>query len=86
VSNVPLAQKSCWTHPMEPLGEWVMWNLNSVHLETVLVLVRYRCTVAPNIQLARKSFWTYPMILLGDLAQVKACLSPFGDSANLDAR
>jgi hypothetical protein len=26
------------------------------------------------------------MILLGDMAQVKACFSPFGDSANLDAR
>jgi hypothetical protein len=26
------------------------------------------------------------MILLGDEAQVEACLSPFGDSGNLDAR
>jgi hypothetical protein len=25
------------------------------------------------------------MILLGDKAQVEACLSPFGDSSNLDA-
>jgi hypothetical protein len=25
------------------------------------------------------------MILLGDEAQVEACLSPFGDSGNLDA-
>jgi hypothetical protein len=25
------------------------------------------------------------MILLGDEAQVEACLSPFGDSANLDS-
>jgi hypothetical protein len=31
-------------------------------------------------------FWTHPTILLGDEAQVDACLSPFGDSANLDAR
>jgi hypothetical protein len=30
---------------MEVLDEWVMWNLISVHLETVLVLVQYRCTV-----------------------------------------
>jgi hypothetical protein len=29
---------------MELLGEWVMWNLISVHLEIVLVLVQYRCT------------------------------------------
>jgi hypothetical protein len=30
---------------MELLGEWVMWNLISVRLETVLVLVQYWCTV-----------------------------------------
>jgi hypothetical protein len=30
---------------MELLGEWVMWNLASVRLETVLGLVQYRCTV-----------------------------------------
>jgi hypothetical protein len=27
------------------LGEWVMWNLVSVCLETVLVSVQYRCTI-----------------------------------------
>jgi hypothetical protein len=45
VSNVPSDQKSCWTHPMELLGEWVMWNFVSVRLETVLVSVQYGCTV-----------------------------------------
>jgi hypothetical protein len=30
---------------MELLGEWVMWNLVLVRLETVLVSVQYRCTV-----------------------------------------
>jgi hypothetical protein len=30
---------------MELLGEWVTWNLVSVHLETVLVSVQYWCTV-----------------------------------------
>jgi hypothetical protein len=30
---------------MELLGEWVMSNLVLVRLETVLVLVQYRCTV-----------------------------------------
>jgi hypothetical protein len=30
---------------MDLLGEWVMWNLVSVHLEIVLVSVQYRCTV-----------------------------------------
>ena len=27
-----------------------------------------------------------PIVLLGDVAQVEARFSPFGDSANLDAR
>jgi hypothetical protein len=33
------------THPMELLGEWVMWNVVSVRLETILVSVQHRCTV-----------------------------------------
>jgi hypothetical protein len=44
VSNVPTAQKSRWTHPMELLGEWVMWNLVAVYLQTMLVSMQYRCT------------------------------------------
>jgi hypothetical protein len=32
-------------HPMEVLDEWVMWNIVSIRLETVLVSVQYRCTV-----------------------------------------
>jgi hypothetical protein len=30
---------------MELLGEWGMWNLVSVRLETMLVSVQYRCMV-----------------------------------------
>jgi hypothetical protein len=30
---------------MELLGEWMMWNLVLVYLETVLVSVQYRCMV-----------------------------------------
>jgi hypothetical protein len=30
---------------MELLGEWVMWNLVSVRLETVLVSLQYRRTI-----------------------------------------
>jgi hypothetical protein len=33
------------THPMEVLDEWVIWNLVSVHLETMLLSVQYMCTV-----------------------------------------
>jgi hypothetical protein len=52
VSNVPLAQESCWMHPMELLGEWVMWNLILVCLEIVLVSVQYRCTVCAERTIA----------------------------------
>jgi hypothetical protein len=43
--EVPSDQKSSWTHPLELLGECVMWNLVLVRLETMLVSVQYRCTV-----------------------------------------
>jgi hypothetical protein len=33
---------------MEVLDEWLMWNLVSIHLETVLVSVQYGCTVCPE--------------------------------------
>jgi hypothetical protein len=65
---------------------WVMWNLVSVYLEIVLVLVQDRCTVCANIPQAHKSFWTHSMVLLRDESQVDAHFSPFGDSANLDTR
>jgi hypothetical protein len=65
-------------------GTLVMWNLVSVHLETVVVSVQDRCTVCPNI--AQKSCWTHLMVLLGDEAQVYARFGLFRDSANLDAR
>jgi hypothetical protein len=32
-------------HLMELLGKWVMWNLNLVRLEIVLVSMQYRSTV-----------------------------------------
>ena len=39
------AWKSFWKHTMELLGNEVKWNLVSVRLEIVLVLVQDRCTV-----------------------------------------
>ena len=71
---------------MELLGEWVILNLISIHLETVLVSVQDWCTVCCKHTVAQKSFWKLQMVLLGDEAQVKACFGPFGDSANLDSR
>jgi hypothetical protein len=40
----------------------------------------------PKVPLAQKSFCTHLTVLLNDEAQVEARFSPFGDSANLDAR
>jgi hypothetical protein len=39
---------------MELLGEWVMWNLILVHLEAVLVLLQYRCTVCTECTIGFK--------------------------------
>jgi hypothetical protein len=51
---------------------------------------QYRCKIgarfAPNVPQAKKLFRTHPMVLLGEVAQVKAQFSPFGDSATLDAK
>ena len=73
-------------HLMELLGEWVMLNLVSIHLETVLVSVQDWCTVCGKHTMAQKSFWTLQMVLLGDEAQVEARFGPFGDSVNLHSR
>jgi hypothetical protein len=39
---------------MELLGEWAMWNLVSVHLETVLVSLQYRCTICAERTIGSK--------------------------------
>ena len=59
-------------HLMELLGEWVMLNLVSIHLETVLVLVQDWCMVCDKHAMAQKSFWTHPMELLGDVGHVES--------------
>jgi hypothetical protein len=69
---------------MELLGEWVMWNVVSVHLEIVLVRCNIGAQFALNVPYAQKSFWMHPLVLLGDEAQVEARFSLFVDSANLD--
>ena len=63
-----------------------MWNLVSIHLETVLVWLQDRCTVCSKHTMAQKSFWTHQMVLLGDEAQVEARFSLFEYGANLDIR
>ena len=43
--NIPQAQISFWTHPMELQGDVGQVESHSVCLEMVLVLVQDRCTV-----------------------------------------
>ena len=64
----------------------VFWKLVLVRLEIVLVSVQDRCTVCAKRTIGLDSIINAPMVLLGDEAQVEAHFSPYGDSANLDAR
>ena len=65
---------------------WVLRNLVSDRLEIVLVLVQDRCTVCTTRTIGSDIVFNAQMVLLGDEAQVEAPFSPFGDSANLEAR
>ena len=49
-----------------------MWNLVSIRLEIVIVLVQDRCTVCARCTIGSKLFWTQPALLLGDEDQVDA--------------
>jgi hypothetical protein len=71
---------------MELLGDMGQVEAHSVHLETMLILAQDRCTVCAKFTRAWKSFWPHPMELLGDVGQMEACYSLFGDNVNLDAR
>ena len=63
-----------------------MWNLVSICLEIVLVLVQDRCTVCAERTIGSKIIWTHPMELLVDVGHVESCFGPFGHSASVDAR
>ena len=65
---------------------WVLWNLVSNRLEIVLVSMEERCTVCAKHTIGSDIVFNVPMVLLGEEAQLEAPFSPFGDSANLDAR
>ena len=71
---------------MELLGMWVMWNVILVYLETMLVWVQDRCTVYAKRTIGSKIVFDAPDGTTSDEAQVEAHFSPFGHSANLDAR
>ena len=69
---------------MERLGDYGLVKLVSVRLE--IVSVQDRCTVCAKRTIGLDIVFNAPMVLLGNEAQVEARFSPFGDSANLDAR
>ena len=71
---------------MELLGTWVLWNVISIHLVTLLVLVQNRCMACAKCTIGSEIVLAHPMVLLGDEAQVEASFGPSGASANLDAR
>ena len=71
---------------MECLGDVGHMESGSVRLEMELVLMEDRCTVCAKRTTGSDIVFNALMVLLGDEAQVEAPFSPFGDSANLDAR
>ena len=63
-----------------------MWNLVSIRLEIVLVLVQDRCTVCPEGTIGSEIIWINPMELLGDVGHVEPRFDSFGDSVSAVAR
>jgi Fe-S-cluster-containing dehydrogenase component len=57
---------------------WFIWRL--------LILAQDRCMVCADCARAWKSFWPHPMELVGNVGQMEAHFSLFGDNVNLDAR
>jgi hypothetical protein len=71
----------------------LMWNLGSVCLEIVLILMQDRCTVCMEHTICSEinldspnGTVDAPDVLLAEESQVDARFGLFGDSANLDAR
>ena len=63
-----------------------MWNLVSIRLEIVLVLVQDRCTLYARRTMGSKIILDTMMVLLCIEAQVDAHFGLFGDGAKLDTR
>ena len=63
-----------------------MWNLVSIRLEIVLVLVQDRCTVCPEGTIGSEIIWINPMELLGDVGQVEPRLDLCRGSVSVGAR
>ena len=63
-----------------------MWNLVSIRLEVVLVLVQDSCTVCTECTIGSEIVFNAPDELLGDVGHVEPSFNPFGDSASVGAR
>ena len=62
-----------------------MWNLISIHLEIVLVLVQDRCTVCTERTIGSEIILDAPDELLGDVGHVESHFGLFGDSVRVGA-
>jgi hypothetical protein len=82
VLNIPQAQESFCTHPMEVLGDVGMSNLVLDCLETVLVSVQDRCMVCAKGTIGSEIILDAPYGTLDHEAQVDARFIPFGDSVS----
>ena len=63
-----------------------MWNLVSICLEIVLVLVQDKCTVCAERIIGSEIILDAPDRLLGDVGHVESLFFPFGDSVSVGAR
>jgi hypothetical protein len=61
-------------------------KLDSIRLEIVVILTQDRCMVCAKHTVGSEIILGELDGTLGDEAQVEAWFSPFGDSANVDAR
>jgi hypothetical protein len=64
----------------------VMWNLVSVHLETVLVLIQDRCTACAERTIGSEIVMDIPDGTPSDEGLVESCFGPFGDSVSVGTR
>jgi hypothetical protein len=73
-------------HPIVLLGDRSSGCFDLVHLEIVPILTQDRCTVCAQRTLGSEIVLYAPDGTPRWQGQVEAQFSPFGDSANLDAR
>jgi hypothetical protein len=71
---------------MEPSVTWVLWNLVSVRLETVLLSLQDSVTVCTKRTIGSELFWTHQMVLLSYVGHLESRFGPFGDGVSVGAR